>query len=93
MADYSKLMQHAEAVLEDGKRVLVLEKDNCPQCMATKRRLAKNGVEFQAEPFTSVTLPLAMEAGFVSAPVVIVIGYGAWCGFKPGEVDEACRTL
>lgn len=91
--DAAPLIAHAKSVLEDGNKVLLVEKPNCPQCTATKRRLARYDAPVQTEPFTTVTLGLAAAAGFTSAPLVIVPGYGAWSGFKPGEIDAACKSL
>lgn len=84
-----------------GPTIQVYSRPACVQCDATRRRLARRGA-----PFTELALDdhpdavtLAREAGYTSAPVVVVLtslGLVAdvWGGFQPDRIDAwAARMI
>ncbi len=73
----------------------VYTKDNCPQCVATTRRLDREGVHYSEVPIEERpgVLAYAQEQGWTSAPVVMVHDVtgqlvAAWSGYRPDKIKE-----
>jgi glutaredoxin-like protein NrdH len=66
--------------------VTIYTKQHCPQCAATKRRLARNGVQFVEQDAIS-NLDSLKSMGFRAAPVVIT-SETKWSGYRPDLIDE-----
>ena len=81
------------------KTVTVSTKDDCRQCVMTKKWLTARSIEFAevdilADP---KDLEAAKSLGFGSAPVVIVSSGVpgddvAWAGFNPSKLTEHLTT-
>ncbi|WP_418969029.1 glutaredoxin-like protein NrdH [Alloscardovia omnicolens] len=74
--------------------VTVYSKSHCVQCNATKRQLAKLGVEY-----TEINLEQdadALEkfkaAGFMQAPIVVA-GEETWSGYRPDLLKKVAQTI
>lgn len=70
--------------------VTVYTKKNCPQCNATKRRLDKKNIGYNTVNIEDhpELLDDFKSAGYMSAPVVVVDGQGAWSGYRPDLIDN-----
>ena len=69
----------------------VYTKSNCQQCVATKRRLARKGIEFVEINLDEdrEALRVVSHMGFASAPVVDPgDGSAWWSGFRVDLIDE-----
>lgn len=73
--------------------VAVYTKSHCVQCTATKRWLAKNGVEF-----TEVDLEkdngawdYVTDLGAAQAPVVVLESSEWWTGHRPEKLNQIMR--
>lgn len=82
------------AVDEGKEMVTVYSKSHCVQCNATKRQLAKLGVEY-----TEVNLEQDAEAlenfkaqGFMQAPIVVADGE-IWSGYRPDLLKKVAQTI
>ena len=71
----------------------VYTKDNCQQCVATTRLLARKEVHYSEVPIEERpgVLAYAQERGWTSAPVVMVHDVtgqlvAAWSGFRPDKI-------
>jgi len=68
--------------------VKVYTKEACGPCTATKRKLKKNGVEF--EEISIENTPGAREyiqsLGYAQAPVVVTDD-ASWSGFEPDKLE------
>lgn len=83
---------------QETARVIVFEKERCPQCEATLRRFEKRGVRVrvvEAEHFVEAFIAL----GLSSAPVVFVVDDDGgevadmWSGFRPEQIDMWAAAL
>jgi len=82
-------------VIDRAHPFTVLSKPHCPQCNATKRKIAQCGATY-AELDISVDgalLDAAKAAGFASAPVVLTRDGQAWSGYRPDRIAEATSRL
>lgn len=72
--------------------VTVYEKDNCMQCVQTKRKLEQSGIQYEvADLMEPGNLEAAKSLGHLSAPVVVV-GDVSWSGFRPDKIDELVKN-
>lgn len=71
---------------------IVLTKPFCPQCDATKHKLAKIGVAFDTVDLSQdeSAMQMAKDLGHRSAPVVIW-GVESWSGFRPDLIDKMAQ--
>ncbi|TCD54086.1 glutaredoxin-like protein NrdH [Alloscardovia theropitheci] len=74
--------------------VTVYSKSHCVQCNATKRQLAKLGVEY-----TEINLEQDQQAlerfkaaGFVQAPIVVTDDE-TWSGYRPDLLKKVAQTI
>lgn len=74
--------------------VTVYSKSHCVQCNATKRQLAKLGVEY-----TEINLEQDAEAlekfkaaGFMQAPIVVA-GEETWSGYRPDLLKKVAAEV
>lgn len=63
---------------------------DCGQCIATKAALRASDIHFvevnlEAVPLQATTL---RDAGFTSAPIVVVPGMEPWQGFRPDLIAQ-----
>lgn len=73
--------------------VRVYEKENCVQCVQTKRLLDAKGIRYVVEDITvPETLAAMKKLNHMSAPVVVV-GEESWAGFRPDKIDELVKRL
>ena len=66
--------------------VTIYTKQHCPQCMATKRRMGKMGVDYH-EIDAASHLEELKSMGFMAAPVVIAEDR-SWSGYRPDMIDS-----
>ncbi|ORV00981.1 glutaredoxin-like protein NrdH [Mycolicibacterium fallax] len=73
--------------------VTLYTKPQCPQCVATKKWLNKNGADFAEVDLTTDpdARDYVMSLGYLSAPV-IVAGSEHWSGFRPDRLDGLGRV-
>ena len=71
--------------------VTVYTKPACPQCNATKKALAKFGLEYTEAPIDDQVLDAAMELDIASAPIVCASVDGVevepWGGYRPDRIQ------
>lgn len=69
-------------------KVTIYSQPGCPQCNATRRRLARLGVEFiEADVSTDPWALLEVrDLGYRAVPVVVA-GERHWAGFRPDLID------
>lgn len=69
--------------------ITVYTKPSCVQCNATKRALAKAGLEYQEVDLTedAEALEAVKALGYQSAPVVFADG-DHWSGFRPDKIKS-----
>lgn len=76
-------------------KITVLSKPSCVQCTATKRKLDKLGLEYEAGELydlaNSEIVATAKQLGISSAPIVVV-SYDSgpdhmWGGYRPDMLD------
>ncbi|MCG7308309.1 glutaredoxin-like protein NrdH [Brachybacterium sp. ACRRE] len=74
--------------------ITVYSKPMCVQCDATKRALAKSGVDFEVVDMAEDAAALAhvKELGYVQAPVVEA-GEDRWSGFRPDKIKAIAHAL
>lgn len=75
--------------------ITVYTKPSCPQCVATKRRLDKAGIEYIVADLTADNgrhLDYVKALGHQSAPVVTVQHGDTitdhWDGYRPDRIDQ-----
>ena len=79
------------------KRITVYSKPSCPQCTATKKKLAKHGVPFE-ELDAREHVPYLKSLGYRGAPVVMVsegddiTPVDHWSGYRPERVAALADT-
>lgn len=66
--------------------VTIYTKQHCPQCMATKKRMGKMGVDYNEMDAVS-HLEELKSMGFMAAPVVIAEDR-SWSGYRPDMIDS-----
>ena len=67
---------------------------NCVQCIATKRALKKNGVEFEEIDLAAndeIREELATQ-GFMQAPIVAA-GNDSWSGYRPERIKALATNV
>ena len=87
------------ATITPKKTVTVYTKDDCRQCVATKKWLTARSIEFAEVDILDdpKDLEAAKELGFLAAPVVVV-SFGTpkddvyWAGFNPSKLTEHVTT-
>lgn len=74
--------------------VVLLSKNSCVQCDATKRALDNNGIEYEVRNMSDdpAALDLAKELGFLQAPVVIPPTGEPWSGFVPDKIKALAQV-
>ena len=87
------------ATITPKKTVTVYTKEDCRQCVATKKWLAARSIEFAEVDILDdpKDREAAKELGFLAAPVVIVSSGipgddVAWAGFNPSKLAEHLTT-
>lgn len=78
--------------------ISVYSKPSCVQCVATKRALQKQGLDFIETDVTKddAALELVRSLGHMQAPVVVVEradGVTHWSGFRPDRIKELAASL
>ena len=78
--------------------ITVYTKSACPQCMATKRALAKQNADYTEVSLESHpdALQQVKDWGFQQAPVIKIDGElysDMWSGFRPDKIKEAAAAL
>lgn len=71
--------------------ITVYVKPNCGQCDATKRRLDKHGIAYEAVDTTEDDTArhfVTGELGYLQAPVVVVDESIHWSGFRIDALDK-----
>lgn len=75
--------------------ITVYTKEACPQCMATKRFLSKNNLDYFGVSLDG--RPDLVERfraeGFTSVPVVDAGGFGCWSGFRVDQLKMISQNL
>lgn len=72
--------------------IVVYSKPNCPQCVATKRRLDKRGAAYTVVDVTEDAGALAFvrrDLGYQQVPVVVLESGAHWSGFQPDLIEAA----
>ncbi|MCU1418519.1 MAG: glutaredoxin-like protein NrdH [Schumannella sp.] len=64
----------------------VYTKPACGGCVATKKHLAKLGIEFTERELDDEIREAAMGNGVLAAPVVVIDGGRMWGGYRPDEI-------
>ncbi|BDR53669.1 NrdH-redoxin [Bombiscardovia nodaiensis] len=69
--------------------VTVYTKAHCPQCDATKRKLAKMGVDFDVVDLTTDQEKVQdfLARGFKQTPIV-VSDENTWSGYRPDMIKQ-----
>lgn len=78
--------------------VTVYTRPSCIQCLMTRRRLEAQGIEYVELPLDDEVVSLVSEAGYTSAPGVVVrTGMGlvidVWGGFNPARIDKWAHAI
>lgn len=74
--------------------VTVYGKPGCRACEATKRRLKKQGVEFNYVDFTQdETAAKLLEDNGVKAAPYVTAPTGNWSGLDEAEIDKLVASL
>ena len=78
--------------------VTLYSKPNCRQCIATKRWLDQNNIEYSIDNIMDDdNLALVKELGYLEAPVVIVRDGDnvddSWSGFIPDRLNTLLKTV
>jgi len=70
--------------------VTLYTKDNCVQCVATKKMMDKLGVPYDTVDITDnpEELDKLIALGYRAAPVVITESGESWAGFNPEKITE-----
>lgn len=73
--------------------ITLYSKPQCPQCVATKKWLSKNGSDYAEVDITAdaEARDYVMSLGYLSAPVVVA-GAEHWSGFRPDRLDKLGRV-
>ncbi|WP_337250184.1 glutaredoxin-like protein NrdH [Weissella halotolerans] len=75
------------------QKVTVYTKNNCVQCMMTKKTLAQYGVNFEEHNVQEE--PAAMSAvkalGFQAVPVIVAEGFEPVQGFRPDFLKNLAK--
>jgi len=71
--------------------VTVHTKPNCPQCTATKRKLAKLGIPYVEVELTEESAARFKLFGHLSAPVVTA-GAHSFSGYRPDLLEALATT-
>lgn len=76
------------------RKITVYTKNNCVQCMMTKKLLAQYQIEFAEVNVEEVPEALASlkEAGFQSVPVTIVDNQEPIVGFRPDLLANLAKA-
>ena len=73
-------------------KVVVYDKEHCPKCLFTERKLEAHNIPFETRnilaPENKDTLDWAQESGNVTLPLVFVDDEFAWGDLKMDEVDK-----
>ena len=74
------------------KMVTLYTKPSCVQCNATKRALAKAGLQWEEIDLTvdADALEMVKELGYQSVPVVITDSDN-WSGFRPDKIKTLTK--
>lgn len=70
--------------------ITVYTKPACPQCMATKRKLDKLGLDYRLVDLTKdeeARDHVVNTLGYSAAPVVEVDGDDHWGGYRPDDLE------
>ena len=75
--------------------VTVYTQPHCYPCDATKRRMTKNGINFEvkdAQEQGQAWIEVQRKRGMVATPIVTVtddtgVETAAWAGFQPTKID------
>lgn len=75
--------------MSDNATVTVYTTPTCPQCTATKKKLTRLSVEFNAVDVSQddEARQYVHGLGYTSAPVVVA-GESHWSGFRPNRLEE-----
>ena len=70
-------------------KVIVYTKDNCPQCMMTKKLMDALNIEYETIDVTDneEAREHIKQLGFQTLPVVEADGFKPWFGFRPENID------
>lgn len=73
--------------------IALYTKPGCPQCVATKRRLDRNGAQYTTIDVTQDpdAISYLADLGHRSLPVVVLDTGAHWSGFKPDLIDAATK--
>ncbi|WP_394334244.1 glutaredoxin family protein [Mycobacteroides abscessus] len=79
---------------EKHMSVVVYTKPGCPQCTATKRKLAglhvpHRSVDVTGDPAARATV---VSLGYTSLPVVLLPDGRHWSGFSPDRIAELANA-
>lgn len=74
--------------------VAVYSQPNCQQCVATKRRLDRNGTAYTLVDITEdpAARDFVVGLGHQRAPVVVLDTGAHWSGFQPTMLDALKET-
>ena len=80
--------------------ITVYTKPACPQCITTKRWLAKRGIDHLTVDITASPAAhdlIVNELGYRAAPVVALTNdagrlVGHWSGFRPDKIEELAQA-
>ncbi|OZG48952.1 glutaredoxin-like protein NrdH [Bombiscardovia coagulans] len=74
--------------------VTVYTKAHCPQCDATKRQLAKQGIDFEVVDLTANPEQVEdfLAQGFKQTPIV-VSEQVSWSGYRPDMIKQLAREM
>lgn len=74
--------------------ITLYSKPNCPQCVATKRRLDKRGAAYTVVDVTedADALAFVLGLGYQQVPVVVLESGAHWSGFQPDLIEAALKV-
>lgn len=72
--------------------IVVWEKQNCVQCMQTKREFDKRGIVYKARKLTPKAIEKFIELGLTAAPIVET-DTKRWSGFRLEKIKSLEQHL